>query len=90
MGQDRMNALMLLFVHKDMKMDTSHVIDMSSRSEVSSRATSASVLEDLCVPLGRTCVSRNTVALAGAIIWNNLSEQVRRCQTLQAFKRGLH
>ena len=57
-------------------------------SEASSRATRASVRGDLCVPLGRTCVPRNTVARTGAIIWNNLSAQVRRCQTLQAFKRA--
>ena len=57
-------------------------------SEVSRRATRASVQENLCVPLGHTCISHNTVARAGAIIWNNLSAQVRRCQTLQAFKRA--
>ena len=57
-------------------------------SEVSGRATRASVLGDLCVPLGCICISRNTVARAGAIIWKNLSAQVRRCQTLQAFKRA--
>ena len=57
-------------------------------SEVSSRATRASVRGDLCVPPGRTCTSRNMVARAGAIIWNNLSPQVTRCQTLLAFKRA--
>ena len=57
-------------------------------SEVSRRATRAIVRGNLCVPLGRACVSRNTVARAEAIIWNNLSAQVRRCQTLQAFKRA--
>lgn len=57
-------------------------------NQVSTRSTRQSVNNLLYVPKARTEYYRRSFIISGSVLWNNMSQTLRNCTTLDSFKKA--